>query len=223
MSAFSEKTFDAELYSKFRPTYPDNFYDKILKFHSQTNGNADSLLDIGCGPGEASLPLIGKFKNFIATDLSLTMISKARNNYKHATDEVIQQKAKNPELNITIPESIRIEKSSSEDLKAVIPKDGVVDLVIAAECVHWFQWENWIDEMARVLKPSGTLAFFSYCDPIFPDNPQVNKIYDDFTYENPKFIARYWQQPGRNRLRNLDRDLNDLLYKDDRFDDIKIR
>ena len=223
MSAFSEKTFDAELYSKFRPTYPEAFYDMILEYHKQTGGGANFLLDIGCGPGEASLPLIGKFRNLILTDMSSTMISRARKNCKVTIDQMVQQKASNPGLDLTIPASIKVEQSASENLKKVISKDGTIDLVIAAECAHWFDWEKWLDEMARVLKPSGTLVFFSYCDPVFPDEPQLNKIYDDFTYTNPKFIAKYWQQPGRNHLRTLNRKLNDALSRDDRFENVKIR
>ncbi|WP_410771982.1 class I SAM-dependent methyltransferase [Fontibacillus sp. BL9] len=40
--------------------------------------------------------------------------------------------------------------------------DGSVDLIVAANAYHRFQPERTIAEFARILKPDGVLAFFSY-------------------------------------------------------------
>ncbi|VEU21295.1 DEKNAAC102318 [Brettanomyces naardenensis] len=221
MSAFSDKAFDANQYSSFRPTYPPDFYEKIVDFHAKgKDGQFGTLLDLGCGPGEASIPLLGYFKDeVIATDISSAMIKTAKTNFANALEDL--RKKKKEGKKVQIPKKVTLELSAGEDLSKV--DSGSIDLVVAAECVHWFQWDKWLTEMVRILKDNGSLIYFAYCDPVFVGEPKANEIYEKFVYQNGDYLGPYWEQPGRSRLRKLVKELNDKVLNDDRFEDVKVR
>lgn len=212
MSAFSDKTFDANSYSTFRPTYPEGFYDAILRYQGNSpSARLGTLLDLGCGPGEGTLPLVKEVHDhIIATDVSPGMIQVARANFQKELDRV----GSKAQLTVAL--------SPSENLSAVIPENGTVDLAVAAECVHWFDWPRWLDEMARVIRPGGSLVYFAYCDPVFPGHPEADGLYEKVTYSDSAYIGKYWQQPGRARLQAMYRELNEVVAKDPRFTDVEV-
>ena len=56
--------------------------------------------------------------------------------------------------------------------------DGSVDMVVAGRAAHWFDYPKLFPEMKRILRPGGTLAFWGYKDPVFPDYPKATKNLD---------------------------------------------
>src|SRR5271167_1073428 len=48
--------------------------------------------------------------------------------------------------------------ASAEDLSFI--ESGSVDMVTAGQAAHWFKQDKAFPEIARILKPGGTLAFF---------------------------------------------------------------
>lgn len=52
MAAFSKKAFDAANYLSHRPVYPATLLNKIVNNHKDNGGALNTLLDIGCGPGQ---------------------------------------------------------------------------------------------------------------------------------------------------------------------------
>ena len=52
------QTFDtvAALYHEARPSYPDGLYDELITL-ARLAPDEDALLEIGCGPGQATIPL----------------------------------------------------------------------------------------------------------------------------------------------------------------------
>ncbi|CCH43098.1 Ubiquinone/menaquinone biosynthesis methyltransferase [Wickerhamomyces ciferrii] len=195
MSAYSDTTFRANDYNSFRPTYSNDVFKFINQYHT---GGHDLAVDLGCGPGQASYPLTEYFKKVIGTDLSQTMINAANGK---RTDEY---KGK-----------IEFRQSPGESLSFL--EDNSVDLFTAAQCVHWFDHDNFFKEINRVLKPGGTLAYWGYVDPVF-NVPEADKIVDDYTYEDPTKLGPYWE-PGRFILRKL---LKDVQPPQELFDDIKV-
>lgn len=151
----------------------------IVDYHA---GSHDIALDVGCGPGEAAYPLTRYFKQVIGVDISEVMIHEAST-------------LRTPELK----EKIEFRVGSGES----IPADSrSVDLVTAAECLHWFDQKRFFREASRVLKLGGTLAFWGYGDPVFVDYPDASLVLEKYLYRDPEYLGPYWEYPGVEILRN---------------------
>lgn len=196
MSAFSDTNFKANDYNSFRPTYSSQLFDAILEYHT---GKHQLAVDIGCGSGQASYPLTNHFQKVIGTDLSQTMIDAANTQIKPEDEG-----------------SIEFKQSPGESLSFI--EDGSVDLVTAAQCIHWFDHDRFFKEIERVLKPGGTLAFWGYADPVF-GIPEADEMISQFTYDDPTKLGPYWEQPGRNIVRGL---LKEVVPPNEYFQDHKV-
>jgi len=67
MSA-SNVSYKGGAYSKFRPSYSDEIYSLIYKYHDQCNGEYDLVIDSGTGTGQAAIELCKKFKSVVGID-----------------------------------------------------------------------------------------------------------------------------------------------------------
>lgn len=82
--------------------------------------------------------------------------------------------------------------------------DGSVDMVVAGQAAHWFDYATLWPEMQRVLRPGGTLAFWGYDIPVFPAHPAATEILHRCAYgDDPDALGPYWAQPGSGIARNL--------------------
>lgn len=83
-------------------------------------------------------------------------------------------------------------------------KDQSVDMVVAGQAAHWFDYPGLFAALKRVMRPGGTLAFWGYKDPMFVDYPQANELLKHFYYDkqDPDALGPYWQQPGRSVVQN---------------------
>lgn len=216
MTAFSDKNFKASDYSTFRPQYQDKWFLDIIQYHCLIEENKKSfedktskVLDIGCGPGEATIPLIKYFNDITSIDLSKVMIDQLNENME-------KYQINNPNL------KFQGYVSRSEDISKFI-NDNSIDLVTAAECVHWFDIEPWFEEMSRVLKDNGTLAYWCYLDPIFIGNSKANEIYHEMAYGD-EYLGKYWQKEARGKIRNLLRESHEISQDEfkDKFKDFEI-
>ncbi len=124
----------AAVYHEARPDYPAALYDFLL-------GEVPSrqlAWDAGCGNGQASIALADHFNAVVATDPSAEQIANA-----------------SPRSNI----SYRVEPAEHSSLES-----GCVDLVCVAQALHWFDLARFHEEVRRVLKPRGVVAFWTYAD-----------------------------------------------------------
>ncbi|KAJ5579615.1 uncharacterized protein N7459_005600 [Penicillium hispanicum] len=80
----SERTFrsydhsQGAIYAQRRPTYHPNLYQTIISHHILTGGELDTILNVGCGPGNAVCDLAPQLINAIGVDASEGMIRTAR-------------------------------------------------------------------------------------------------------------------------------------------------
>ncbi|RAV99134.1 class I SAM-dependent methyltransferase [Pseudochryseolinea flava] len=122
----------AGLYAAFRPTYPDELFDFILK-HVDSHMNA---WDCATGNGQVAFVLSRYFKQVHATDISQTQLDHA-------------QQAMNINYGISTAE------------KTTFP-DHHFDLITVAQAFHWFDPDKFFTEAKRVLKPNGLMAIWGY-------------------------------------------------------------
>lgn len=126
-SRFSNR---AEAYAKYRPSYPPEAIDFILKGLK----SSDMLLiaDIGAGTGIAARLLAAQGATVIAIEPNSAMLAAA---------------APHPQVNF--------QQGSAEQTGLA---DSSVDLVTTFQAFHWFNLPKTLPEFARILKPNGRLA-----------------------------------------------------------------
>lgn len=158
----------------------------MLAYH-QLPTPAGTLLDLGCGHGLIARDLSPHFKAITAIDPSAGMVKQA----KHMTSDP----------------KIMFRQAAAEDLGFV--EDASVDLVVAGQAAHWFDYSKvWLN-LARVVKPGGTMAFWGYKDNVLLGYEQATQVMEHFVYgfgdvaPGVEGMGKYWEQPGRNKLRDL--------------------
>ena len=124
---------------------------------------------------------------------------------------VAQAKASTAEPNITY------RQAGAEDLSFIA--DRSLDLVVAGQAAHWFDYHRVWPELKRTLRKGGTLAFWGYKDNVFVDYPRATEVLDHYCYGPGKdLMGMYWEQPGRTILRNLYRS---IVPPDHDFEDVQ--
>ena len=120
--------------------------------------------------------MASRFDRVIGTDPSPGMIRQAKEQTKES--------------------NVEFHEASAE--KTAFLKDGEVDMVVAGQAAHWFDYAKLWPEMQRLVRPGGTVAFWGYKDPVLVDFPKATEILNRNTYgEDPETLGPYWSMPGR--------------------------
>ena len=122
----------AQQYTRFRPHYPR----ALFEFLATLPGEHGRAWDCGTGSGQAAVALAEFFDEVVATDPSDRQIAHAQ---KHPRVAYLVASAEQTPL-----------------------EDHSVDLVAAAQALHWFDLERFYDEARRVARPTGVLAAWGY-------------------------------------------------------------
>lgn len=196
LTSISKKAFSASSYAAFRPNYTDIFYDSFFRYHKGVRG---LLVDLGTGHGNVARRLAPKFNCVFALDPSKTMIEEA----EKITEE-------------TEIQNIMFLESPAEKLSDI--DDGTADAVVSGEAAHWFDMNKVWPELGRILRSGGTLALWGYCDNAIVGHPKATALLDKYCYDqDKKFMGSYWEQPGRNILRDL---YQSIEPPEDLFEDV---
>ncbi len=158
----------------------------MQSFHK---GPRKLLVDLGTGHGLICRSLANSFEEVVGTDPSDGMIKQAKSSTKK--DEY---------------SNIDFVQASAESLPFL--EDQSVDMVVAGQAAHWFDYPKLFKEMRRIVRPGGTLAFWGYTDHVFRDYPKASKLLHETAYGASKdLLGPYWQQPGRSIVQNYLRDI----------------
>ena len=149
-------------YAAFRPRYPDALFD----FLAQAAPARDDAWDAGTGSGQAAVGLARHFKHVLATDASSSQI-------EHATPD--------PRIDY------RVCPAESCDLD-----DRSVDLVTAAQALHWFDRPRFWTEVRRVLRRNGVIAVWTYV--MLEIAPRIDEIVRRFYHD---VVGPYWPPERR--------------------------
>ncbi|KDR79330.1 hypothetical protein GALMADRAFT_1234371 [Galerina marginata CBS 339.88] len=195
MSTFAKSAFNASSYSASRPTYPPQLFEYIFSFHRRgsklNKAQWERAVDLGCGTGQATIHL-RPFREVIGVDPSQGMLEKAR---------LYAASSEGPERDSTLPKFSFVQ-GSAEDLSKAIPENESVDLLVAGQAAHWFDWNKVWPETHRVLRRGGTAAFWVYAEFRLPQFPSLGpKITAYAQGTDPRTsLGTYFQRPGRTIL-----------------------
>lgn len=68
----------AKIYAAHRLSYPPKLYEIVINHHKKTGGQFNLVLDLGCGPGNATRDIATHFEEAIGCDAGAAMIDAAR-------------------------------------------------------------------------------------------------------------------------------------------------
>ena len=122
----------AALYCRARPTYPFSLIAELAELSPARR----QAWDVGTGNGQSARMLADHFDAVSATDASAGQISEA---------------APHPRIRFAVE---RAEHCSLPDESC--------ELVLAAQCIHWFDHPKFFGEVTRILRPNGLLAAIGY-------------------------------------------------------------
>jgi SAM-dependent methyltransferase len=128
---------DAELYDRCRPGYPDPLFADLVALAGL--GPHARVLEIGCGTGQATLPLARLGCTVVALDLSPDMAAVARRNLAPFPD-------------------VTVVAADFEDWQS---PDGPFDAVVSATAFHWLDPAVRMTKAADLLRPGGALGIVS--------------------------------------------------------------
>lgn len=154
----------------------------MLSYH---RGPKNFVLDLGCGHGLISRELASSFTKVLGTDPSAVMVTQAQStssSYKN----------------------VEFKQGNAEDLSMI--KDGSLDMVVAGQAAHWFDYSKVWPELQKKVRQGGTLAFWGYKDNYFVEYPEATQVFDHYCYGSDT-MGPYWEQPGRSILRDLYRQI----------------
>jgi SAM-dependent methyltransferase len=120
----------ADAYHRGRPTYPDEAVAWLTESPKQA---PLSVLELGAGTGKLTQSLVRAGHDVLATDPDADMLAVLQ---RHLPD-------------------VRTAVAGAEQIPA---PDMTFDVVVAGQAYHWFDTEKALPEIARVLKPGGTIA-----------------------------------------------------------------
>ena len=162
LMAFFKDLFSAQSsdYARYRPRYPEALFDWLA---GQT-ARKGLAVDLGCGSGQASVALAGRFEFVIGVDPSQAQLDNAA---KHERLAYVCAPAEKTGL-----------------------AGGGADLVTVAQAFHWFKRPEVYGEMKRLSHPGAVLAI--WCYELTKVSPRVDaaiwKLYYDHldTYWEPE-------------------------------------
>jgi SAM-dependent methyltransferase len=152
----------SDRYAKFRPRYPELLYDYLNSLVPRK----ENAWDCGSGNGQVAICLAKTFTQVFATDISQAQI-----------DNALQ--AENIHYSVQ-----PAEKTSFEN--------NIFDLIVAAQAVHWFDFEKFYAEVKRTARKNALIVLLGYGR--LQTSTEIDTLLDDFYFNQ---IGKYWDSERR--------------------------
>ncbi len=150
-------------YQRYRPEAPAALFEWLASIVPARR----LALDVGAGNGQAAVALAARFEAVVATEPSAAQLAEAR-----------------PHPRVTY---------RREPAEAISLPSGSVDLVVASQAAHWFDWPRFTAEAVRVLRPGGVLAVWCY------DDGEVTAAIDRLRADLSRdVVGPYWPRERRH-------------------------
>lgn len=141
-------------------SFRPHYPPELFDYIAAHSENHDTVWECGAGSGQATLGLAQHFGTVFATDASLAQLR-----------------------GINRPGVHRITCRSESCPLAT----HSVDLVAAAQCVHWFDIDAFFHEVRRVAKPQSLVAVWTYAFPTI--TPEIDRFFFEFA---EGVVGRFW-------------------------------
>ncbi|HEV7332474.1 MAG TPA: class I SAM-dependent methyltransferase [Flavisolibacter sp.] len=149
-------------YARYRPSYPDELF---VYLQTLLTGNKNAW-DCATGNGQAAQKLSPLFQQVYATDISPSQLEQA----------------------IHLP---NIQYSVQPAEKTNFP-DAFFDLVMVAQAVHWFRFDDFYAEVARTAKPGALIVVTGYGRVTII--PELDSVINTFY---TAVVGPYWDKERR--------------------------
>ncbi|TWR30004.1 class I SAM-dependent methyltransferase [Mucilaginibacter pallidiroseus] len=147
----------ADEYAKYRPTYPPELFDYLDTLVT----NKVNAWDCGTGNGQVARQLAKSFVTVYATDISKTQLENA-----HKAENIIYTVQPAEQTNFP---------------------DGLFDLIVVAQAIHWFDFDRFYNEVKRTAKKDAIICVLGYG--MLQISEQIDEVISNF-YKN--VIGPYW-------------------------------
>ena len=187
------RTFDeiAELYDRARREHPEQIFDDLFELAGIEPGGA-TVLEIGCGTGQATLPLARRGCRVVCVEMGANLARVARRKLEQFPNATIVN-------------------ARFEDWE---PNGTPFDVVFAANAWHWLDPSVRYAKTASILRPGGVLAFIIIRHAFPPDcDPFFAEIQD--CYEAIGEARLPWPQPPPEEVRDESEDIEASSYFED--------
>lgn len=180
-----ERPILAQLYTKYRPTYPIELWNKIFAFSAKAGVGDGLAVDLACGSGQSTFDLGHHFRQTVGVDISKAQIEcaleKANTLGRGDVEFVVCPASKLPF------------------------EDESVDLMTCSQAWYFLDPNAVFGEIDRVLKKPGVLAVYCYGRPVLPLE-KCDKLFHDFSsnmiwQEGP--YGNVWQVVNQHHCRNM--------------------
>lgn len=145
-------------YAAARPTYPAALFDELA---ARAPGRAWAW-DVGCGNGQATLPLLERFDRVLASEPSLDQLAHA-------------------------PSRLRGRLVAAAAESAVLGGNRV-DLVVVAQAAHWFDMRRFAAAVTEAARPGALVAVWCYRT-LLLDDPVLDEMVERW-YTGP--LEAWW-------------------------------
>ena len=180
----------AEIYERSRPGYPDEAVRWLV------GRGAGTILELGAGTGKLTSSLVADGHRVVATDPEARMLKPLRKRLKGV-------------------KGVNLVQACAEQIPV---RSYSVDAVVVAHAFHWFDHDLALREIARVLRPGGTLALvWNLRDETVPWVRRLGRIIGSERTPDPTEMLeestlfdgveersfRHWQEVDRDGLVDL--------------------
>ena len=187
----------ADTYEKLRPGYVDELYQAILEY--KPINNTSSVVEIGIGGGQATLPILKTGCDLLAVDYGENFCKICREKFKEYPNfSAVSGKFEDIDFN------------------------GEYDIIYSASAFHWIPEEIGCKKVYDMLKDCGVFARFAnhpYRDKGKPAlSKEIDQIYADYYYKyynkEPEAPVEYTEQQAHNRALIAEKyGFKDIQYK----------
>lgn len=152
-------SLQSDRYAKYRPTYPPDFFEYLNSIVFKKQ----NAWDCGTGNGQVAQELAKTFCRVFATDISQAQIDHAVK-----ADNIIYSRQAAEQTHF---------------------QDDQFDLIVTAQAIHWFNFEQFYSEVRRTSKDPAIVCIVGYSRVEISD--EIDKMITHFYGE---VIGKYWDE-----------------------------